>query len=242
MRIRINYIISDKIMLCHCCELRRFQNFVFQMLLCCIFLDMYCTHFVDQFQQRNMLLEFPNFKNENGVIEASFTYVMRDKLKDKNGIVEDKFESNYISYRENKDLRNMFTTHPQNKIMQSSSGLIQTITMDLKPERDNLIPQKALQRSSDAGKRVMDGESQFPNSYFSTLPLVHLDRLVVYYDDKKKIFIDDYQSANIHFKWHQHERGKQTSGNSEDSWDRFQWQQILYGNTLGDRISMPYIL
>ena len=241
MRVKIRYIVPDKIMFCHSCKLRCFQNFVFQILLGCVFLEMYCTHFVDELQQRNKLIDFAYFQNENDVIEAS-TYALRDKLRDKNGMSKDLFESGHIFHRENNNLRNVFATHPQNKIKQSNSGLIQTITMDLKPERDNLIPQKALQRSSDAGKRVMDGESQFPNSYFSTLPLVHHDRLVVSYDDKKKIFIDDYKSENIHYKWHQHERGKHTSGNSEDSWDRFQWQQILYGNTIGDRISMQYIL
>ena len=241
MRVEMKYIVSDKIMLCHCCKLRRFQNFAFQMLLCCIFLEMYCTHFVDELQHRNKLLDFANFRNENGAIEAS-TYVTRDKLRDNDGMSEDTFEYSYISNRENSDLRNVFTTHPQNKIMQSNSGLIQTITMDLKPDRDNLLPQKALQRSSDAGKRVMDGESQFPNSHFFTLPLVHHDRLVVSYGDKKKNLFDAYKSENVHHKWHQHERGKVTSGNSEDSWDRFQWQQNLHGNTIGDRISMQYIL
>ena len=228
-------------MLCHCCKLRRFQNFVFQIFLGCVFLEMYCTHFVDELQQRNKLMNFANFQNENDVIEAS-TYTLRDKLRDNNGMSNDLFESSHIIDRENKDLRNVFATHPKNKMMQSDSGLIQTITMDLKPDRDNRLPQKALQRSSDAGKRVMDGESRFPNSYFSTLPLVHHDRLLVSYDDEKKNFIPDYKSENIHYKWNQPERGKLTSGNSEDSWDRFQWQQIFYGNTIGDRISMQYIL
>ena len=228
-------------MFCHCCKLRHFQNFVFQILLGCVFLEMYCTHFVDELQQRNKLIDFAYFQNENDVIEAS-TYALRDNHRDNNGVSKDLFESSHIFHRENKGLRNVFPTHPQNKIMQSNSGLIQTITMDLKPDRDYLLPQKALQRSSDAGKRVMDGESRFPNSYFSTLPSVNHDRLLVSYDDEKKNFIDDYKSENIHYKWHQHERGKHTSGNSEDSWDRFQWQQIFYGNTIGDRISMQYIL
>ena len=106
-------------------------------------------------------------------------------------------------------------------MVQSSSGLIQTISMDLQPDRDTFLP---LNTQND--RRIIDRERRSPHSsYLSLATIHHHDGLVINNDPPTKYFSDD-----VNYLHQQH---------IPDSIR--QWQQRLYSN-IGDKISMQYIL
>ena len=104
-----------------------------------------------------------------------------------------------------------------------NSGLIQTISMDLQPDRDTFLP---LNTQSDRG--IIDRERRSPHSSYFSLATIQHDGLVIDNDPPTKYFSDD---VNYLHSVHQQQ--------IPDSFR--QWQQRLYSN-IGDKISMQYIL
>jgi hypothetical protein len=104
-----------------------------------------------------------------------------------------------------------------------SSGLIQTISMDLQPDRDTFLP---LNTQSD--RRIIDRERRSPHSSYLSLATIHHDGLVINNDPRPQYFHDD---VNYLHGVHQQHIPDSTR----------QWQQRLYSN-IGDKISMQYIL
>ena len=100
----------------------------------------------------------------------------------------------------------------------SNSGLIQTITMDLQPDRDTFLPLKA-------SNLRMDYETRPADSSYSPFTIIH-HGLVVNNDHSH--FIDDVNNL----QGLQQQQYKPYSG---------QWQQRLYSD-IGDKISSQYVL
>ena len=99
----------------------------------------------------------------------------------------------------------------------SSEGLIQTITMDLLPDRDNFLPLKTSDLKTDYERRPLS------YSFESALPIIHHGFVG---NDEHSHFVDD---ANHLQGLSQH---KPYDG---------QWQQRLHSD-IGDKISPQYVL
>lgn len=205
-----------------------------------VFLEAYCTDLVNELRESNKLIVVPNLNNGNVQTIASAKKVNHNN--NQKIITENIFGSNYILDQNNANMKKESSLNLQKKIMPSNSGLIQTISMDLKPDRDNFLPRRALHGSRSTGKKVMDGESKSPNLSSSTLPLMYHDRLAISSDDDIGLIMADYDNEHVHHKHDQDEKGKLASSDSEDGWDKIQWQQRLYSDTIEEKISRQYIL
>ena len=193
-------------MLCHFCRLKHLPDFLLQILMFYVFLEAYCSDLVNELQEANKLMVVRNLKNGNLQTIASAKTV-KNKNNNQKIMSENIFGSNYILDQDNTNMKKESFSNLHKKIMPSNSGLIQTISMDLKPDRDNFLPQRALHGSRSTRKKVMDGESKSPNLSSSTLTQLYHDRLLISRDDNIGLIMADYGNQHVDHKQHQDEKG-----------------------------------
>ena len=239
-------------MLCNFCRLKHFQEFAFQILLFYAFVEVYYTHLADEYLERKKIVTESIFKYGSVEVVAT-TNFNNNKITKVMDVLENLLEPIHILNQENiEGLKASHSVHnfktsfkqfePGNPIIQSSSGLIQTITMDLKPDRDTFLPSRTQQRNIDRGRSVANDESKFPNLSYSTLAIIHHDSLVASGDNEMDHFRAKSRIEDVHHQWHPDKRKLLASGNSQDGWNRIQLQQRIFSNTIGDKISTQYIL
>ena len=221
-----------KIMLCCCRQLRNFPSIGLRMLCFSVFFvyNIHCTNKVvtkkvsskpdevnkdcSHIQNYNHEYDVESLTTTSKSVDALETYVMDVKTPPMS-IQRLKKSIPFPRFTHDK-------SHPIHTNL-VNSGLIQTISMDLQPDRDTFLP-----LNTQRDRRIIDRERRSPHSSYLSLVTINHDGLVINNDPPPNYFSDDVNYLHGMHQQHIPDRTRQ-------------WQQRLYSN-IGDKISMQYIL